>query len=126
VSLTAEDLAFMRATQAEFRPTPAVLFRRTSGRTASGGQSDTFPTDGDPIQVRIDGNPDRVPAIIGDRLAGADAVKITLDQARDVRQGDQVRVTPAEVYTLVSEGDPDRWATAQVVWARRTVWPARA
>lgn len=123
--LTDDDLAYMRETQAEARPTAAVLFRRVAVRTASGGTQTTHGTSGEPVQVRLDGTPDAVPTEVADRLQGATAVKVVLDQARDVRSLDRLQVSPVEVYEIVSDGDPDRWATAQVVWARRVVFVSR-
>lgn len=122
--LDAEDLAFMRETQAETRPTPAELKRRVQGTSASGGRVDTF-QDGVPINVRLDGQeknvPDQVTAVVG---AGK-AVKIVMDLV-EVRSGDVVVVSPTEEYTVVTDGDPDQWATAQIVWSRRTKEAKRA
>lgn len=122
--LSAEDLAYMRATAAEARPTAATLSRRVSVRTPTGGQSDTWDA-GQPVDVRLDGSPDKVPEDLAARYERGDLVKITMDQVYDVRDGDRVSVSPTEVYEVVTSGDPDRWATAQVVWARRITYPAR-
>lgn len=122
--LTPEDLAYMRETQTETRPTEAELKRRVQGTTASGGRSDTYQ---DPVlvNIRLDGRettvPDQVTAIVG----SAKAVKITMDLV-EVRSGDVIVVSPTEEYQVVTDGDPDEWATAQVVWARRTKDPKRA
>lgn len=125
MSLSADDLAYMRATAAESRPTTATYQRRVSTRTASGGTTQTYQA-GEPIQVRIDGTPDDVPTVVGDRLQGGTAVKIHLDLLRDVRDGDRIVIDAAEAYEVVTDGDPDRWATAQAVWARRYLFPVRA
>jgi len=74
--------------------------------------------------VRIDGRPDEIPANIADRFQGGTAYKITTDLV-DIRAGDRITVSATEVYEVVSEGDTDRWATAQVVWAQRVTFPAR-
>lgn len=122
--LDAEDLAFMRETQAETRPTPAELKRRVQGTSPSGGRVDTF-QEPDPIQVRLDGQeknvPDKVTALVG----SGKAVKIVMDLV-EVRSGDVVVVSPTEEYTVVTDGDPDQWATAQVVWSQRTKEAPRA
>lgn len=125
MSLTEDDLAYMREVQAEHRPTPAELFARTVTRMPSGGEVTGYSSEGQPVMARIDGAPDRVPQVIADRLEGAAPVKITLDAGLPVRALDQLRVSTTEAYVVVTEGDPDRWATAQVLWARRTLWPAR-
>lgn len=108
----------MRATQVEARPTEAQLRRRTQGTTASGGRADTF-AEGVPVDIRLDGNESNVPPQVTAVVAGGTPVQITMDLV-EVRSGDLVEVSPTEVYQVVTDGDPDRWATAQVVWARRT------
>lgn len=125
MSLTPDDLAYMRETQAESRPTPATLFRKTITRTATGGQTSGYPAEGQPVDVRLDGSPDQVPAVVAAQYEGGTAVKVVLDLVADVRSGDRLVVSATEAYEFVSDGDPDRWATAQVAWARRYLHPAR-
>lgn len=122
--LAPEDLAYMRATQAEARPTAAEFQRRVVGRSPTGGQVTTW---GEPerVDVRLDGSPDEVPTEVAARLEGGTVTTVTMDLAQDVRDGDRLVVSPTEVYEFVSDGDPDRWATAQVVYARRVTWPPR-
>lgn len=122
--LTAEDLAYMRSTQADARPTTATLRRKVTGRTATGGTTTTW---GAPVQVtvRVDASPDEVPTQMASRMGTATPYKIVTDPGVDVRDGDRLEVSPVEAYELVSDGDPDRWATAQVLWARRTTFPPR-
>jgi hypothetical protein len=122
--LEPEDLAYMRETQAEARPTEAQLRRQTQGTSPSGGRTSGWSAP-EPVAIRLDGTPSNVPAAVVAVLGSAKPVKITMDLV-DVRDGDTLEVTATEVYTLVTEADPDRWATAQVVWAKRTKWPARA
>lgn len=122
--LSAEELAYMRATQAAYRPTEAALERRVSTRTATGAQTDTWPTS-EPVQVRIATAPDKVPAPIAAKYGVSGLAKVTMDRVFDVRDGDRLRVSPTEVYQVVTEGDPSEWSTAQQVWAKRTVFPAR-
>lgn len=118
------DLAYMRATQAEHRPTEGAFSRRVTVRTPEGGSGDSWPA-GDPVQVRIDGSLDKVPEVLAARYEQGDLVKVTMDMVMDVRSGDRLTISPSEVYEVVSEGEPDGWATAQVLWARRLTWPAR-
>lgn len=125
MSLTPEDLAYMRETAAESRPTQGTLKRRVEARSASGGMTTTW-SEGEPVQARVDGSPDKVPASIGARLEGGTVVKISLDRVRDVRSGDRFDVSPTEGYEFVTDGTPDEWSTAQIVWARRYLHPARA
>lgn len=122
--LTTEDLEYMRATQAEARPTTAGLRRAVVGRTPTGGSTTTWAA-AESVTVRLDGSPDEVPQVVADRLEGGTAVQVSMDLALDVRSGDRLEVTPTEVYQFVSDGNPDRWATAQVVWAKRVKFPAR-
>lgn len=121
--LTEADLAYMRETQAEARPTAAELLRRVQGASPSGGRTDGWQA-AEPIQVRLDGNeenvPDRVTATVGNRKP----VKVTMDLV-EVRSGDRIRVSAVEEYQVVTDADPDEWTTAQVVWAMRTVEPPR-
>lgn len=115
--LDAEDLAYMRETQALVRPTEAVLARKTSARDGMGGTTDTWdwanPT---PIQVRLH-DPDDVPADLADRYGSTEVVKIVTDLV-DVKAGDRVKAR-GFTYQIVSQGDPDEWTTAQVLWAVR-------
>lgn len=122
--LTDAELAYMRETQAEARPTPATLERRVVARSPSGGQIDTW-ADPEPVDVRLDGAADDVPEAVASRYDVASLAKVTLDLVTDVRSGDRLTISPVEVYQIVTDGDPDRWATAQVVWANRTIHPAR-
>lgn len=123
--LTPEELAYMRETQAEHRPTEAELQRRVTTRSPSGGSVDTW-AGGEPVAVRIDGAKDRVPEALANKY-GVDAMaKASLDLVHDVRSGDRLRVSATEVYQIVSDGTPDAWATAQIVWMLRVVWPTRA
>lgn len=122
--LTPEDLAYMRATQADARPTPADLLRKVATRTPTGGQAVTYGP-AEPVMVRIDGQVDEVPQTLASRFEGGTAYSIAMDLVLDVRDGDHVQVSPTEVYEVVSDGNPDRWATAQNVYARRLTFPAR-
>ncbi len=115
--LDSDDLAYMRSTQAETRPTAAELKRRVQGTSPSGGRVDTW-QDPEPIQVRLDGLEKNVPPQVVAIVGSAKAVKITMDLV-EVRSGDVITVGPAEEYQVVTDGDPDQWATAQVVWAKR-------
>lgn len=121
--LDPEDLAFMRETQAEARPTPAELIRVTQGTTPSGGRGNNR-AEPVPVNVRLDGRDQEVPAQVTALVGGGKAVKVTMDLV-EVRSGDIIRVGVAE-YQVVTDGDPDEWATAQVVWARQTKAPPRA
>lgn len=124
--LRAEELAYMRETQAEHRPEEAHLLRRTTVRSPSGGQSDTWPGEGQLVAVRIDGAKDHVPDQLAAKHGLDNMAKASLDLVHDVRSGDRLKVTDSEVYQIVSDGTPDDWATAQIVWMVRIVWPARA
>lgn len=121
--LEPEDLAYMRETQAEARTVPADLKRRAQGITASGGRTDSWQA-AEPVMIRLDGQPSRVPDRIAALVGTDQPVKITMDLV-ECRSGDIVAVSATEEYVLVTDNDSDRWATAQVVWARRTKRPAR-
>lgn len=123
MGLSDADLAYMREVQAEHRTTPADLARQVLAADGSGGRTRTWGA-AVPVMVRIDGQPDEIPAAVAERLQGGTAYLIVMDLA-DVRSGDRLTVSAAEVYELVSDGDTDRWATAQVVWAQRITFPAR-
>jgi hypothetical protein len=123
--LTAEELAFMRETQADHRPTEATLSRRVSERAADGGQVDDW-TEGDLVAVRLNTAPDKVPEALASRYGLAGLVHCSMDLVHDVRAGDRLEVTPAEVYEVVTEGEPDAWTTAQIVWLNRITYPSRA
>ncbi len=119
--LTDDELAYMREVQAEHRPTPATLnaFSRTAD--GMGGKTDSWGA-GEPIMVRIDAGPDALPRAAAARYEGPLAM-ITMDLI-DVRAGSRITISATEVYQVVSEGDTDRWATAQQVVAKRIAFPA--
>lgn len=120
--LTEDDLAYMREVQAEHRPTAATLEAFGVTQDGMGGRTEGWTTPGNPIMVRINGNPDAIPTAVAGRYEGPLAM-ITMDLV-DVRAGSRIVVSPTEVYQVVSEGDMDRWATAQQVVARRVAFPA--
>lgn len=122
--LRAEELDYMRATQADARPTLAQFRAKVTARTPTGGTTATH-ADGDPVDVRIDAARDELPQPLAARFGAATPYKIVMDLVRDVRDGDRLDVSPSEAYEIVTDGDPDRWATAQVVYARRIAFPAR-
>ena len=49
-----------------------------------------------------------------------------LDWRQRVRSMSQLAAFSGRSVSLLGDGDPDAQATAQVVWARRIVFPARA
>lgn len=119
--LSDEDLAYMRETQAEHRPVEATLKPRNETPDQMGGRTTTEGA-GDTVGVRLDGNSNEAPDAL-QALHGGDLVKVTMDLV-PVFQGDTLEVSATEAYEVVTNGDPDRWATAQVVWAVRTAFPA--
>jgi hypothetical protein len=123
--LTPDELAYMRETQADHRPTEATLSRRTSGRGADGSPEDTW-SDGDPVAVRLNSAPDKVPEALASRYGLAGLAKCSMDLVLDVRAGDRLTISPAESYEIVTEGEPDAWTTAQNVWLFRLTYPTRA
>lgn len=124
VGLTAEELAYMRSTQAEHRPTEATLARRVTTRSPSGGSVDTWGEE-QPVQVRIKADKDQVPEALAATYPLAGLARVTLDLVHDVRSGDRLTVSATEVYEVVTDGELDAWTTAQVVWVNRTVRPPR-
>lgn len=126
MTLTPGDLAYMRDTQAETRPTAATLARVVEAKTATGGTTQSWSTPEVSVAARIVGAPDKVPQNLADRYGLEGMTKIVLDVDTDVRSGDRVTVSVDEVYLMVTDGTPDEWATAQIAWAVRQVRPARA
>lgn len=125
--LTGRDLDYMRATQAEARPTTVWLQRYAEMRTA-GGDQQRIPLGAPiPMAARIWNTPDEVPQVLADRYEGGTLSKIVLDMVLDVRAGDRLWIDgTTRSWELVSEGEPDVWTTAQPVWARRLDRPVRA
>lgn len=121
--LTEDELGYMRATQAQHRPTPAVWTRFSATADATGGR-DIGWVDPQPVAVLIHGPMDQIPEDLADRLQGGTVHKIVMDLV-DVRTRDRITVSTDEVYEVVSSRDPDRWTTAQVVMAVRLNGPAR-
>lgn len=121
--LSDDDLAYMRETQEEARPVQAQLRRRVQGTTPSGGRGNDFQDDV-PVGIRLDGRALNVPASVLAVIGSGRPIKVTMDLV-EVQGGDELVVSDMEVYQIVTEADPDRWATAQVVWAKRTKFPPR-
>lgn len=121
LGLTAEDLAYMRETQAEHRPTEATL---TTRNETSDGMGGTTVADGpaQPIAIRVS-QEDEVPEALADRY-GVGVVSIVMDLVV-VTSGDRITVSPQETYEVVSDGTVGVWTTAQKVWAVRTTWPTQ-
>src|SRR5690348_6325170 len=101
------DLAYMRATQAEARPTTAQLIHEVpdapSGRDSLGGRSvkvDPAPQD-NPVAIRIDSEPDPPQALATE--FGVHLVRITADLVTIV-PGDRLKVSSTEIYKVVSDG----------------------
>lgn len=115
------DLAYMRQTQAEHRPTAATLRPRAEVPDGMGGTT-TSNGDPQPIQIRV-APADDVPEVAADRY-GLGVLTITLDLVT-VTQGDLITVSPTEGYEVVSDGAIGEWTTAQQVLAVRTSWPAQ-
>lgn len=122
--LTLDELAYMRATQTDHRPISATLLAQGAGSSDGLGGWTEVALTGIPITIRVSGSED-IPTEIGARYGPA-VVKIALDVGVDVRTGDTIGVDPTETYDVVSDGDPDRWATGQTVWAQRSTWADRA
>src|SRR6478609_4915150 len=124
--LTPGDLAYMRSTQAEARPTACTLQRVGTARVAGGESTSVYVGEPVPLNARIWDTPDEVPQQLADRYEGGTLVKLALDMVLDVRAGDELsNDATGAAYELVSEGEPDEWATAQLVWARRIDRPTR-
>lgn len=119
--LTPDDLAYMRATQAEARPTEATLRRRSTtpaSRSALGGRTPGIDQDLGPVAIRIDNDPNPPQELATEH--GIHLVRVTADLVK-IEEGDELVVSSTEKYLVVSHGDTDPWTTAQRLWAVRTV-----
>lgn len=123
--LTGRDLEYLRATQADARPTGVWLQRYADGRGPGGDRTRVAVGAPTPMAARIWHEPDDVPQVLADRYEGGTLVKVVLDMVLDVRAGDTITAPGGRSYELVSEGEPDTWSTAQPVWARRLDRPRR-
>ena len=119
--LDAGDLAYMRETQAEHRPTQATLTPRTETPDGMGG-TDTAAGEPVPVAIRVS-RAERVPEVLAERY-GVGIVDVTMDLVT-VTAGDTITVSPTEVYEVVSDGAIGEWTTAQEVLAVRTAWPTQ-
>lgn len=122
MSLTEGDLAYMRETQAEHRPTAATLQARSEEPDGMGGTNTGNAGEPQPVQVRV-AQADRVPEVLAERY-GVGVVTITMDLVT-VQSGDSIRVSASEAYEVVSDGAIGEWTTAQQVLAVRTSWPTQ-
>ena len=112
--LSAEDLAYMRETQAEARPTEgSIRIATPGGSDGMGGTTAATLGDPEPIQVRVDDNPD-VPEDMAGRY-DVPLVKIVTDLVT-IPLGSVIQANGA-AYKVVSTYRVDEWTTAQIVWA---------
>lgn len=113
--LTDEDLAYMRETQALARPTEATVRVMGSGTSdGMGGTTSGTLGQSQPLQVRVDDNPD-VPVDVAGRY-DVPLVKIVADLV-DLTIGSIITVPGVASYKVVTTAHPDEWTTAQVVYA---------
>lgn len=110
--LTPDDLAYMRETQADHRPTEASLVPQASSSTPLGGRNRTGGT-GVPIAIRIDSEA-KIPESIATEF-GVNVVRVTADLVPIV-SGDLLVVADVGTFKVVSSGDTDSWTTAQRLW----------
>lgn len=120
--LTDDDLAYMRETQAEHRPTAATLQGRSEVPDGMGGTTTGNAGEPQPIQIRVSPTDD-IPEVAADRY-GLGVLTVTLDLV-PVQAGDTIRVSSTEAYEVVSDGAIGAWTTAQQVLAVRTAWPTQ-
>lgn len=115
--LTDDDVAYMRATQADARPSPGTLRLPTRTSDGRGGTTTTWQdaATGTPITVRIQDNPD-VPQALADRYQVA-LVKITTDLV-DVPEGAKIDAL-GNHYQVVSVSTVQPWTTALVLFAQQ-------
>lgn len=119
--LDAEDLAYLRETQAEVRPTEVDLYRRTAPQSdGMGGRTGGGWSDPNPIAVRIvQGNQttDDLPQDVASRYATTDLHKVTADLVT-IGDGDHLHdVARGRWWRVVSDGVAQDWSTALQVWA---------
>lgn len=113
--LTEDDLAYMRETQALVRPTEATVRVATpGGPDGMGGRLPAGLGEPQPIQVRVDDNPD-VPADIAGRY-DVPVVKVVADLL-DLPPGSVITVPGKGDYRVVTLARVDEWTTAQIVYA---------
>lgn len=115
--ITDEDLAYMRETQAEARPTEATARIATPGGSdGMGGTTAATLSAAQPIQVRLDDDPD-VPADMAGKY-DVPLVKMVTDLV-DLPAGSRIDIPGKGSYTVVSTYVVTEWTTAQVIWAHR-------
>lgn len=118
--LTDDEIAYMRETQDEARPTRAVFRSRVETPDGMGG-ADITPGEPVPVTIRV-AAARNVPDSIAQSRQGSTILTVTMDLAL-CRPGDTLTVTPDEEYEIVSDGSIAEWTTAQRVYAVRLTWP---
>lgn len=134
--LDADDLAYMRDTQADAMPVTAVLFPGINrgpegvgtGQTISDGMGGRLhvgdlgdPQTGVPIIVRITRMTDNtsggtIPSDLGAKYGASELWKLKVETDTTVVTGDRI-VSAGVTYQVVSEGDQGSWTTARTIWA---------
>lgn len=113
--LNDDDLAYMRETQADHRPSTATVHRATRTSDGLGGKAETSAS-GEVVAIRIDSEAE-VPDAIATEF-GVNVVRVTADLV-SLNHGDVLQVEGGPSYRIVSDGDMDPWTTAQRLWAVR-------
>lgn len=118
-----EDLAYMRETQAETRPTAATLRRVTASvPDGMGGHQRQRSGSPEPIQVRVVrynsvASGGDIPTDIAAQYKASDLVRLVTDLVA-MGPGDLIVETEAgTTYQVVSDPNAGDWTTAQIVWA---------
>lgn len=119
------DVAYMRETQADVRPT-AADFYPWSDRVPDGlgGHITGFPDldDGQPVQVRIvrvndNTSSDDLPSDLAGKYGASDLRKVAMDLVT-VKAGDLLHDLDRDRwYELVSGVETQEWTTAHITWA---------
>lgn len=121
------DLAYLRETQTEVRPTEAELFvPATRTKDALGGQITTVVADGQPLQVRIttvntrSAGHESVLSALADRYGITDLRKVRSDLV-SIPVGSLLHDTElGRWYQVVAAPEAQEWTTAALVYVVNT------
>lgn len=118
-----DDLAYVRETQAEVRPTEVNYYAHTPGASdGRGGRTNGTWAAAEPLAVRItqvqdSATSDDVPTALAARYDVADLVRVTSDLV-SLKPGDYLHDQARDRwYAIVTHGLPQDWTTALQVWA---------
>lgn len=117
-SLSAAELAALRATVDASLPQTVTVRRSTRVRNAQGGNAETWADAGTYAGALVEVTPNPTPGAPGARAAVTTAWKCLLPQGADVRTTDRLRIDGID-YEIIAPVNERALSLNTAVWVRR-------